>query len=95
MGLSATLGSIRDYRDASGEWDGSFYYTNFEVSSTSFWRSEAYSQLFRALDDTGGFYLMRWGDAPVHLLAVSLFLPPHQVLRLEKIPYWHQTLVVI
>ena len=52
--------------------------------------SEPYLSYFDALDATGGFYTHRWGDACVHMLAVSALLPRHAVLRLRTVPYWHQ-----
>ena len=48
----------------------------------------------QTLDDSGGFYLGRWGDGPVHLLAVMLLLKDDQVLQFARLPYWHQTFVV-
>ena len=31
-------------------------WSNFEIASMDFWRSEAYSQYFEYLDSKGGFY---------------------------------------
>ncbi len=31
-------------------------WSNFEIASMDFWRGEAYSKYFEALDNTGGFY---------------------------------------
>jgi hypothetical protein len=47
------------------------------------------------LDATGGFYLYRWGDACVHMLAVAALLPRRAVLRLRTVPYWHQGTVLL
>ena len=38
-----------------------------------FWRSEAYEDYFEHLDRAGGFFYERWGDAPVHSIALGLF----------------------
>ncbi len=35
---------------------------------------EAYLDYFRHIDESMGIYMHRWGDAPIHLLAVSLLL---------------------
>jgi mannosyltransferase len=32
----------------------------------------------------------RWGDAPIHLLAVALLLPEDKVMQFSDIAYWHQ-----
>jgi hypothetical protein len=41
------------------------YYTNFEIGSLEFFRSDTWQKLFNHLDSSAGFYLHRWGDAPV------------------------------
>ena len=38
-----------------------------------FWRSPAYEEYFEHLDRAGGFFYERWGDAPVHSIALGLF----------------------
>ena len=43
--------------------------------------SAPYTEYFRAVDDSAGFYLYRWGDACVHFLAVTSLLEPEQVPR--------------
>jgi len=35
---------------------------------------EAYLDFFRHIDESMGIYMHRWGDAPIHLLAVALLL---------------------
>ena len=49
------------------------FWSNFEVADMSFWRSSTYEDYFRHLDVTGGFFYERWGDAPVHSIALGLF----------------------
>lgn len=41
------------------------YYTNFEMGSLAFFTSSRWLDLYEFLDARGGFYLNRWGDAPV------------------------------
>ncbi|MCJ1341119.1 hypothetical protein MMC09_006415 [Bachmanniomyces sp. S44760] len=48
------------------------FWSNFEISALSFWRSQAYEDYFQHLDRAGGFYYERWGDAPVHSVALGL-----------------------
>ena len=47
------------------------YYNNFELSQIQLWRSTAYLSLFADLDKSGGFFMKRWGDAPVRTLALA------------------------
>lgn len=47
--------------------------SNFEIADMSFWRSKKYEDYFNHLDRAGGFFYERWGDAPVHSIALGLF----------------------
>ena len=49
------------------------FWSNFEISNLDFWRSQAYEDYFNHLDRAGGFFYERWGDAPVHSIALGLF----------------------
>jgi mannosyltransferase len=49
------------------------FWSNFEIADLSFWRSKAYEDYFNHLDRAGGFFYERWGDAPVHSIALGLF----------------------
>ncbi len=49
------------------------FWSNFEIADLSFWRSQIYEDYFTHLDRTGGFFYERWGDAPVHSIALGLF----------------------
>jgi hypothetical protein len=42
---------------------------------------QAYEEYFRYLDQTGGFFYERWGDAPVHSLGAVMLLNSSQVPR--------------
>ncbi|KAF8636698.1 hypothetical protein AX17_003503 [Amanita inopinata Kibby_2008] len=65
------------------------YWSNFEIADMDFWRGEAYQKFFNYLDSKGGFYYERWGDAPVHSIAVSLFARRDQVHFFRDIGYRH------
>jgi len=65
------------------------FWSNFEIADLDFWRGEAYTAFFNHLDATGGFYYERWGDAPVHSIAASLFLHKDQIHFFEEIGYEH------
>lgn len=49
------------------------FWSNFEIADMAFWRSRAYEDYFEHLDRAGGFFYERWGDAPVHSIALGLF----------------------
>ena len=76
----------------SMEWNKSMFYTNFEISRVDFWRSPEYKRFFQDVDEAGGIYLSRWGDAPIHFLAVAALLKDEQ-LEAFTMPYWHQYFV--
>lgn len=49
------------------------FWSNFEVGDMDFWRSRPYEEYFQHLDRSGGFFYERWGDAPVHSIALGMF----------------------
>lgn len=49
------------------------FWSNFEIADMEFWRSKPYEDYFEHLDRAGGFFYERWGDAPVHSIALGLF----------------------
>lgn len=65
------------------------YWSNFEIADLDFWRGEAYEAFFAHLEAKGGFYYERWGDAPVHSIAASLFARKDQVHFFSDIGYQH------
>lgn len=65
------------------------FWSNFEIASLDFYRSEAYQTYFDFLDKKGGFFYERWGDAPVHSLAVGMFLRHDEVMYFKDIGYHH------
>ncbi|TEB31239.1 glycosyltransferase family 15 protein [Coprinellus micaceus] len=67
------------------------FWSNFEIADMDFWRGEAYSKFFEYLESKGGFYYERWGDAPVHSIAVALFASKHQIHFFNDIGYKHES----
>lgn len=65
------------------------FWSNFEIASLKFLRSDAYIKYFEHLDLAGGFFYERWGDAPVHSIAAAMFLPKEQIHFFEDIGYFH------
>ncbi|KAJ3563454.1 hypothetical protein NP233_g8931 [Leucocoprinus birnbaumii] len=66
-----------------------YVWNNFEIADMDFWRADTYKDFFSHLDQTGGFYYERWGDAPVHSIAAALFLNKNQIHFFDEIGYQH------
>ncbi|KAI0710663.1 glycosyltransferase family 15 protein [Earliella scabrosa] len=75
--------------DGGNSYNLCHFWSNFEIANMEFWRGEAYTKFFDHLDKTGGFYYERWGDAPVHSIAVSLFQSKDQIHFFDEIGYEH------
>lgn len=65
------------------------FWSNFEIGDFSFFRSKKYRIFFDYLDRSGGFFYERWGDAPVHSIASSIFLSKDEIHYFEDIGYTH------
>lgn len=65
------------------------FWTNFEVADLEFWRGKAYEEYFDHLDRAGGFFYERWGDAPVHSIALGLFEDKRKIHWFKDIGYQH------
>lgn len=75
--------------DNKNEYNGCHFWSNFEIGSFEFLRSPGYQAYAKFLNENGGFYYERWGDAPVHSLGVYLFLDKSEVHFFEDIGYTH------
>lgn len=75
--------------DGGASYNMCHFWSNFEIGDLNFWRGEAYSKYFEHLDKAGGFFYERWGDAPVHSIAASLFLEKDQIHYFPDIGYFH------
>ncbi|KAJ1907174.1 hypothetical protein IWQ60_011914 [Tieghemiomyces parasiticus] len=82
-----TLEWVTDPR--TGDYNLCHFWSNFEIASLGFLRSEQYLSYFDYLDKAGGFFYERWGDAPVHSLAVAMFLRKDEVHWFDDIGYFH------
>jgi alpha 1,2-mannosyltransferase len=65
-------------------------WSNFEIGDLDLWRGEAYTKFFDFLDQKGGFYYERWGDAPVHSIGAALFAKKDQIHFFNDIGYRHE-----
>ena len=62
-----------DYTLNANGYSTCHFWSNFEIGDMTFWRSKVYEDYFNHLDRAGGFFYERWGDAPVHSIALALF----------------------
>jgi alpha 1,2-mannosyltransferase len=75
--------------DGGKEYNLCHFWSNFEIADLKFLRGPEYSAYFDYLDKSGGFFYERWGDAPVHSIAVGLFLNKSEVHFFDDIGYKH------
>ncbi|ORD93556.1 OMH1 [Enterospora canceri] len=72
-----------------GKYNGCHFWSNFEIANFDFLRSDLYEKYVDFLDKKGGFYYERWGDAPIHSIAASLFLNKDEIHFFDQIGYTH------
>lgn len=77
-----------DHNDVAG-YSTCHFWSNFEIGDMDFWRSNVYQEYFEHLDRAGGFFYERWGDAPVHSIALGLFADKDKIHWFKDIGYQH------
>jgi len=99
VGGQVALTAPEKARAGKGSWDDvrMCFATNFFAVDLSWWRSPLYRSYFTALEESGGFYRHRWGDACVQFLAVATLLDKRRdVVQVHReLPYWHQGTVAM
>ncbi|KAJ2778063.1 hypothetical protein GGI15_004291, partial [Coemansia interrupta] len=75
----------------SGNYNLCHFWSNFEIASLNWLRSDAYESYFKYLDRAKGFFMERWGDAPVHSIAAGMLLNRDQVHFFDDIGYRHES----
>jgi alpha 1,2-mannosyltransferase len=86
---SANLDWLLDPRTGGG-YNNCQFFSNFEIGSLKFFREDpGVRQYSDHLEQEGGFYYSRWGDAPVHTLMVSLFAAPERIWWFRDVGYQH------
>lgn len=65
------------------------FWSNFEIANLNFFRSDKYIRYFEHLDRRGGFFYERWGDAPVHTIAVAMMLNRSEIHHFADMGYRH------
>lgn len=68
------------------------FWSNFEIARLDFFRSRDYEEFFEMMDRSGGFWMERWGDAPIHSLAAGALLSPSDIHYFRDIGYRHTTI---
>lgn len=68
------------------------FWSNFEIAKTEIFTSDLYIKYFQHLENSGGFYKERWGDAAVHSLALALILDITDIHYFRDIGYKHSTI---
>ncbi|KAJ3223108.1 alpha-1,2-mannosyltransferase (Kre5) [Clydaea vesicula] len=91
-GNSQSFCSIQDCVGGCNMYNGNHFWSNFELGSFEFFRGNEYQGYFNSLDKAGGFFYERWGDAPVHSLAIGMFLKKSEVHWFGDIGYRHAEL---
>ncbi|KAJ5697412.1 hypothetical protein N7488_011096 [Penicillium malachiteum] len=75
--------------DGGETYNKCHFWSNFEIGSLEWLRSDQYMDYFNTLDQDGGFFYERWGDAPVHSIAASLMLKSEEIHFWNEIAYYH------
>ncbi|EGW34205.1 mannosyltransferase [Spathaspora passalidarum NRRL Y-27907] len=64
------------------------FWSNFEIANLDMFDNN-YQRLFEFLDSKGGFYYERWGDAPIHSIAVALYLYKNEIHWFNDLGYYY------
>ncbi|KAH3676208.1 hypothetical protein WICPIJ_009168 [Wickerhamomyces pijperi] len=68
------------------------FWSNFEIARVDLWDNPLYEKYFQYLESNGGFYKERWGDAPIHSIAVAFLLNLDELHYFRDIGYKHSTI---
>ena len=69
--------------------EGLVIYNNFELSRVSIWKTPLWRNYMESIEKSGGIYLKRWGDAPIHTIYVLLGVPLLRMHAFVDIAYRH------
>ncbi|QLL33769.1 hypothetical protein HG536_0F00940 [Torulaspora globosa] len=86
---SGIIGKFSPIIDSNTDYNLCHFWSNFEIGDLNFFRSDRYKRFFDFLDSKGGFHYERWGDAPVHSIAVSLLLNRDEIIHFDELGYFH------
>lgn len=74
------------------EYNLCHFWSNFEIARVDLFSTGLYASYFEFLEQSGGFWSERWGDAPVHSLGLGMMLNAEDVHYFRDIGYQHSTL---
>ncbi len=69
--------------------EGMMFYTNFELGKMDWFLTSEYMNFCNAIDECGGIYTKRWGDAPIKYLGINLFMPQKHIVPVHGFTYQH------
>jgi len=84
---SDLLDKVIDFN--SNQYDTLHFWNNFEVVDLRWFRSTLISSYLDSIDKSAGIYLYRWGDAPLHSMAIFTFANSSLTHYYENIGYTH------
>ncbi|CCC68701.1 hypothetical protein NCAS_0B06170 [Naumovozyma castellii] len=74
------------------EYNLCHFWSNFEIARLDVFDNEIYNAYFQYLEEAGGFWAERWGDAPVHSLGLALTLNLEDIHYFRDVGYRHSIL---
>lgn len=86
------LPELHEDRIDHEEYNLCHFWSNFEIARTDLFTSPEYQNYYQHLEESGGFYKERWGDAPIHSLAIAMMLNLEDIHYFRDIGYKHSTL---
>lgn len=90
---SKQMPKLHEDRTDKEDYNLCHFWSNFEIARVDLFTSPEYQQFYQHLESAGGFYKERWGDAPVHSLAIGMFLDLNEVHYFRDIGYRHEIFV--
>jgi len=84
-----SLSQFDGYRNYLGGYTRCHWWNNFEIMNVRFFRNSDYSSYYAFIDQLGGIYKHRWGDALIRTLGVLMFAEPDEIYQFTDIGYIH------
>ncbi|KKA30286.1 hypothetical protein TD95_003880 [Thielaviopsis punctulata] len=91
-GEGSILGKINPDNMEGDSYNMCHFWSNFEIARLSWFRSKPYQDFFETMDRSGGFWMERWGDAPIHSLAAGALLGVKDIHYFRDFGYRHTTI---
>jgi hypothetical protein len=73
--------------------NGQIFYNNFELSHVEVWTHPLWRAYISDIERLGKIFLERWGDAPIHTLAVAMMYRLNEIHRFSDVGYRHDPFV--